>query len=88
MFALFTYIFEYNIISLSQMIWQTYTPERLALLPDICLKDQDVWQTIAPLICFDVIEWHRPDRVLRQYGLHQGISVSCDTEAKLHAIDK
>lgn len=71
-----------------QMIWQPYTPERLALLPDICLKDQDVWQTIAPLICFDVIEWHRPDRVLRQYGLHQGIPVSCDTEAKLHAIDK
>ncbi|KAI4296149.1 hypothetical protein L6164_036131 [Bauhinia variegata] len=71
-----------------QMIWQPYTPDLLALLPDICLRDQHVWRTIAPLICFDVIEWHRPDRVLRQFGLHQEIPMECDTEAKLHAIDK
>nr|POF27679.1 serine/threonine-protein phosphatase 7 long form like [Quercus suber] len=71
-----------------QMIWQPYTTERLALLPDVCVKDQHVWQTIAPLICFDVVEWHRPDRVLRQFGLHQGIPKPCDTEVKLHSIDR
>ncbi|KAL0013037.1 hypothetical protein SO802_000106 [Lithocarpus litseifolius] len=71
-----------------QMIWQPYTTVRLALLPDVCVKDQHVWQTIAPLICFDVVEWHRPDRVLRQFGLHQGIPKPCDTEVKLHSIDR
>lgn len=70
------------------MIWQPYTTERLALLPDVCVKDQHVWQTVAPLICFDVVEWHHPDRVLRQFGLHQGIPKPCDTEVKLHSIDR
>nr|XP_048334933.1 serine/threonine-protein phosphatase 7 long form homolog isoform X2 [Ziziphus jujuba var. spinosa] len=71
-----------------QMTWQPYTSERLASLPDICIRDQHVWQTIAPLVCFDIVEWHQPDRVLRQFGLHQAIPVHCDTEVKLHAIDR
>ncbi|KAL5555078.1 hypothetical protein UlMin_037314 [Ulmus minor] len=72
----------------NQMIWQPYTPERLASLPDTCVRDQHVWRTMAPLVCFDIVEWHRPDRVLRQFGLHQGIPTQCDTEVKLHAIDR
>lgn len=71
-----------------EMIWQPYTPERLALLPDVCVKDQHLWRTMAPLICFDSVEWHHPDRVLRQFGLHQGIPKPCDTEVKLHSIDR
>lgn len=71
-----------------EMIWQPYTPEQLALLPDVCVRDQHLWQTIAPVICFDIVEWHHPDRVLRQFGLHQEIPVPCDTEVKLHSIDR
>lgn len=71
-----------------QVIWQPYTPDLLAKLPLICLSGQNIWQTIAPLICFDVVEWHRPDRVLRQFGLHQTIPAPCDNEKALHAIDK
>lgn len=70
------------------MTWQPYTPERLASLPDTFVRDQYVWRTIAPLVCFDIVEWHRPDRVLRQFGLHQAIPVHCDTEVKLHSIDR
>uniref|UniRef100_A0A1J3EXQ7 Serine/threonine-protein phosphatase 7 long form-like protein n=1 Tax=Noccaea caerulescens TaxID=107243 RepID=A0A1J3EXQ7_NOCCA len=71
-----------------QVIWQPYTPDLLAKLPIICLSGQNIWRTVAPLICFDVVEWHRPDRVLRQFGLHQAVPSPCDNEKALHAIDK
>ncbi|XP_031741301.1 serine/threonine-protein phosphatase 7 long form homolog isoform X2 [Cucumis sativus] len=72
----------------SQMVWQPYISERLASLPDSLLRDQHVWRTVAPLICFDIVEWHHPERVLRQFGLHQEIPQPCDTETKLHTIDR
>ncbi|XP_031266373.1 serine/threonine-protein phosphatase 7 long form homolog isoform X2 [Pistacia vera] len=71
-----------------QMIWQPYMSELLVSPADVCVRDQHVWRTIAPLICFDIVEWHRPDRVLRQFGLKQGIPMQCDTEVKIHAIDR
>ncbi|CAH8362790.1 unnamed protein product [Eruca vesicaria subsp. sativa] len=71
-----------------QVTWQPYTQDLLAKLPLICLSGQNVWRTVAPLICFDVVEWHRPDRVLRQFGLHQTVPAPCDNEKALHSIDK
>lgn len=71
-----------------QMIWQPYTQEILSQLPEICTADQHVWRTVAPLICFDIVEWHHPDRVLRQFGFRQGIPRPCDTNLKLHSIDR
>ena len=41
-----------------------------------------------PLICFDIVEVHLPERVLRQYGLVQGIPPPCDTEPQLHQISR
>lgn len=72
----------------NQMVWQPYTSERLGSLPDSLLRDPHVWRTVAPLICFDIVEWHHPERVLRQFGLCQEIPVPCDTETKLHIIDR
>ena len=43
--------------------------------------------TISPLICFHIVEWHRPDRVLRQFGLVQHIPEQCDIELGLHRYD-
>ena len=62
------------------MLWESYIGELVAHLPDICLSDQDIWRTISPLICFETIEWHHLERVLRQFGLHQGIPPSCSLE--------
>ncbi|KAL7174336.1 hypothetical protein ACSBR2_033574 [Camellia fascicularis] len=42
----------------------------------------------VPLICFDVVEWHLPDRVLRQFGRVQSVPNRCDTEWRLHATDR
>ena len=41
-----------------------------------------------PLICFDIVEVHLPERALRQYGLVQGIPPPCDTELQLHQISR
>ncbi|CAK9166390.1 unnamed protein product [Ilex paraguariensis] len=71
-----------------QMIWQPYNKEVLALLPLYCLSGQDMWMTRSPLICFAVVEWHFPDRVMRQFGLKQGIPEACDTGKELHATDR
>ena len=43
---------------------------------------------MSPFICFETVEWHRPERVLRQFGLHQGIPLSCSLEQELHLVDR
>ena len=42
---------------------------------------------MSPLICFETVEWHRPERVLRQFGLHQEIPPACAYEVQLHRVD-
>ena len=54
----------------------------------ISLADQEIWRTMSPLICFDIVKWHRPERVLRQFGLQQGIPPSCSIELDLHFVDR
>ncbi|RVW94916.1 Serine/threonine-protein phosphatase 7 long form-like [Vitis vinifera] len=44
---------------------QPYVDDMNVGLPDYCTVGKDIWCTILPLICFHIIEWHRPDRVLR-----------------------
>ena len=39
-----------------------------------------------PLIHFWVVEGHHPERVLRQFGMKQGIPVDVDTSTELHKI--
>ena len=51
-----------------QVLWKPYTTDLIAHLPTICQADEEIWRTMLPLICFDIIEWHRPERVLRQFG--------------------
>ncbi|KAL7252540.1 hypothetical protein ACSBR1_007158 [Camellia fascicularis] len=42
----------------------------------------------VPLICFDVVEWHLPDRVLRKFGRVQSVPDRFDTEWQLHVTDR
>ncbi|RVX03559.1 Serine/threonine-protein phosphatase 7 long form-like [Vitis vinifera] len=51
-------------------------------------SNQEIWRTMSPLICFDIVEWHRPEQVLRQFGLQQGIRPSCSIELDLHSMDR
>nr|CAN62346.1 hypothetical protein VITISV_006921 [Vitis vinifera] len=67
---------------------QPYMGDLVAHLPVISLADQEIWRTMSPLIFFDIVEWHRPERVLRQFGLQQGIPPSCSIEQDLHSVDR
>ena len=70
------------------MLWEPYIEESVAHLPNICLVDQEIWRTMSPLTCFETVEWHRPERVLCQFGLHQGIPSPSSLEQKLHLVDR
>ncbi|XP_048501618.2 serine/threonine-protein phosphatase 7 long form homolog [Beta vulgaris subsp. vulgaris] len=71
-----------------QMTWQPYTDARLALLPAICRADRHVWRTMAPLICFDIVEFHFPGRVMRQFGFEQRFPHLLIRAQPFHAIDR
>ncbi|KAL5153477.1 Serine/threonine-protein phosphatase 7 long form [Glycine soja] len=44
------------------------------------------WCAVVPLMCFQVVEWHQPDRVLRQFGLKQPILGCPSQPLNLHGI--
>ncbi|KAL7174507.1 hypothetical protein ACSBR2_033706 [Camellia fascicularis] len=42
----------------------------------------------VPLICFDIIDWHLPDRVLRQFGRVQTVPDRFDAHLAMHFRDR
>ncbi|KAI0498363.1 hypothetical protein KFK09_021604 [Dendrobium nobile] len=63
-----TYRDELDGLLESQVIWEPYTAEIRAQVPEICTSGQDTWLSRVPLISWKRVEWHLPDRVLRQFG--------------------
>ena len=60
-----------------EIVWQPYAfPAVQQLIPDYCLRTAEIWLASVPLLCFNIIEWHHPDRVLRQFGRQQPIPVN------------
>ena len=57
-----------------QFLWESYTTNVMSVLPPICLVGSVAWCAMVPLMCFQVVEWHQSDRVLRQFGMQQPIS--------------
>ena len=77
------YRFTFDIQRSSHIIWELYTFDIILTLPDYLYY----WCTVSPLICFHIVEWHRPDWVLHQFGMSRHILESCDTSIKLHSIN-
>ena len=73
-----------QIFYILQMTWCPYQPHILERLPPECTMGRDIWQAKVPLICFYIVEWHAPDRVLRQFNLGQDVPVPVNTENSLH----
>ncbi|PKU75747.1 Serine/threonine-protein phosphatase 7 long form like [Dendrobium catenatum] len=57
------------------VIWEPYTVEIRAHVPEICTSGQDTWLSRVPLISWKRVEWHLPDRVLRQFGYCQSTDI-------------
>ncbi|KAI0500280.1 hypothetical protein KFK09_018492 [Dendrobium nobile] len=53
----------------SQVIWEPYTTEVRSQVADICLSEEAIWLARVPLVRWTRVEWHLPDRVVRQFGL-------------------
>ncbi|KAH1209600.1 Serine/threonine-protein phosphatase 7 long form [Glycine max] len=50
------------------------------------MKRHEPGSRVVPLVCFHVVEWHQPDRVLRQFGLQQPIPGCPSQPQNLHGI--
>ncbi|XP_057999078.1 serine/threonine-protein phosphatase 7 long form homolog [Hevea brasiliensis] len=66
--------------------WEPYNEELLDELPDMCIQGRPIWKAVVPLICFHIIEWHQPDRVMRQFDLAQPIPRRPMQTDELHEI--
>jgi len=56
-----------------QFLWEPYIANVMSALPPIYLVGSVAWCVVVPLMCFQVVEWHQPNRVLRQFGMQQPI---------------
>jgi hypothetical protein len=56
-----------------QFQWEIYSERLLASLPAQCSAGRGIWTTVTQLIFVDVVEFHVPNRVVRQFGYRQEI---------------
>ncbi|KAL5184351.1 Serine/threonine-protein phosphatase 7 long form [Glycine soja] len=75
-----------NIMKRHEFVWESYPSTVISLLPPVCLVGSLAWYAVVPLICFQVIEWHQPDRVLRQFGMQQPVPESPSQPLNIHGI--
>ena len=59
----------------------------MACLPVEAYRSSHIWRANTTLICFQVVEWHQTDSVLRQFGMQQPIPQTPMNLDKVHKID-
>ncbi|CAI9090217.1 OLC1v1024943C1 [Oldenlandia corymbosa var. corymbosa] len=63
------YWIEMNLkLRCGKFIWQPYEGVEI---PERCTRGWDYWQSNTWLICWDIVEPHQVDRMMRQFGLKQ-----------------
>lgn len=67
-----------------QFLWDHYPVKAYAAIPEHLRIQSGAWRAFVPLICFDIVYVHLPERILRQHGLVQGIPAPCGIESELH----
>ena len=82
--GLITYRQAFDFMTDGMFTWEPYTLAIVNTLPPICHEDEEEWIVLAPLICFEIVEWHLPNRVVRQFGWHPEVPPLCNTSVELH----
>ncbi|XP_073056901.1 serine/threonine-protein phosphatase 7 long form homolog [Primulina eburnea] len=67
-----------------QFNWTVYDFEALDVQAFIKGHQGEIWRCVCPLICFDIVEMYRPNRVLRQFGMRQRIPEPATDGDDLH----
>ena len=62
---------------------EQYTDELSCFPPNFHIEGINVWRSKVPLICFWLVEFHLPDRVLQQFGLNQEQPEDVDIDHKI-----
>ncbi|KAI5005038.1 hypothetical protein ZWY2020_032281 [Hordeum vulgare] len=78
---------EFDLLTDDQVVWSPYRQDRVKTLhlAPICTQDSHLWLTQAPLVFFFMVEVYTPERVMRQFGLHQECPPPFrDTSVELH----
>ncbi|KAF7827624.1 serine/threonine-protein phosphatase 7 long form-like protein [Senna tora] len=64
------YRMKFDLMTEDEIVWRPY--ESLQIAP-YYNNFSIIWRAHVPLLCFHILEWHQPDRVLRQFGYDQPI---------------
>ncbi|KAL5137360.1 Serine/threonine-protein phosphatase 7 long form [Glycine soja] len=75
-----------DIMKRHEFLWKPYITTVMSALPPICLVGSVAWYAVVPLIYFHVVEWHQPDRVLRQFGMQQPIPKCPSQPLNIHGL--
>ncbi|KAM3378862.1 hypothetical protein P3S68_011275 [Capsicum galapagoense] len=68
-YLLYLFCDQLDLLIEHQFVWKPYSPDVFSKLLDYCVNSSSVWRASVPIIAWDAVEWHYPDRVLRQFGL-------------------
>ncbi|XP_073064137.1 serine/threonine-protein phosphatase 7 long form homolog [Primulina eburnea] len=68
--------------------WTVYQKNDIDVKTIIDSYDNKIWRCVCPLICFDIVEMHRPNRVMRQFRRRQSIPGYAMDNDDMHNIKK
>ncbi|TVU34636.1 hypothetical protein EJB05_16477, partial [Eragrostis curvula] len=86
-----SYTNEFDVLTDVQVTWHPYDRDEIneMNLSPICTRDAEFWRIEIPLIFYYAVEWHIPQRVMRQFDRLQQTNVACPlTNKTLHKFDR
>jgi hypothetical protein len=79
---LFDFYLTYNL----QVIWTPYSKKRFVVAPVICTGMMDIWTSMVPLICFEIVELYCLARVTQQLGYIHHITIDINLSDAFYII--
>ncbi|XP_075483780.1 serine/threonine-protein phosphatase 7 long form homolog [Primulina tabacum] len=77
-----------DIMNHNEFNWIVYPKNDIDVKTIIDSYDNKIWRCVCPLICFDIDEMHRPNRVMRQFRRRQSIPMPAVDNDDMHNITR